>query len=58
MADNDGDSSQVPLIIYSLRITQSRRCTAFREGDYLRFLTIAPGRDSTYGHKYSPASSH
>jgi hypothetical protein len=37
--------------IYSLRITQSRRCTAYREGEYLRFLTIAPDHDSTYGKK-------
>lgn len=37
--------------IYSLRITQSRRCTAYRDGDYLRFLTIAPDHDSTYGRK-------
>lgn len=37
--------------IYSLRITQSRRCTAFRDGDYMRFLTIAPDHDSTYGRK-------
>ena len=35
--------------IYSLRITQSRRCTAYREGEYLRFLTIAPDHDSTSG---------
>ena len=37
--------------VYSLRITQSRRCTAFRDGDYLRFLTIALDHDSTYGRK-------
>ena len=37
--------------IYSLRITRSRRCTAVRDGDYLRFLTIAPDHDSTYGRK-------
>ena len=37
--------------IYSLRITQSRRCTAYRDGDYMRFLTIAPDHDSTYGRK-------
>lgn len=37
--------------IYSLRITQARRATAFREGDYMRFLTIAPDHDSTYGRK-------
>lgn len=37
--------------IYSLRITQSRRATAFREGDFIRLLTIAPDHDSTYGKK-------
>jgi len=37
--------------IYSLRITQSRRCTAYREGDFMRFLTVAPDHDSTYGRK-------
>lgn len=34
--------------IYALRITQSRRCTAYRDGDFMRFLTIAPDHDSTY----------
>ncbi len=37
--------------IYSIRITQARRATAFREGDFIRFLTIAPDHDSTYGKK-------
>ena len=37
--------------IYSLRITQSRRCTAYRDGDFMRFLTVAPDHDSTYGRK-------
>jgi hypothetical protein len=37
--------------LYSLRITQSRRCTAHREGDFMRLLTIAPDHDSTYGKK-------
>ena len=37
--------------IYSLRITQSRRCTAYRDGDFLRLLTVAPDHDSTYGQK-------
>jgi len=37
--------------IYSLRITQSRRATAYREGDFMRFLTIAQDHDSTYGKK-------
>ena len=37
--------------IHSLRITRSRRCTAYRDGDYMRFLTIALAHDSTYGRK-------
>jgi hypothetical protein len=37
--------------IYSLRITQSRRCTAYRDGDFMRFLTVASDHDSTYGRK-------
>jgi hypothetical protein len=37
--------------IYSLRITHSRRATAFRDEDFIRLLTIAPDHDSTYGKK-------
>ncbi len=37
--------------LYSLRITLSRRATAFRDGDFIRLLTIAPDHDSTYGKK-------
>ena len=37
--------------IYSLRITQSRRATAYRDGDFIRRLTVAPDHDSTYGRK-------
>ena len=37
--------------IYSLRITQSRRATAYREGDFIRFLTVAPDHDGAYGKK-------
>lgn len=37
--------------IYSLRITQSRRATAYRNGDFIRLLTVAPDHDSTYGRK-------
>lgn len=37
--------------IYSLRITQVRRCTAYRESDFIRFLTIAADHDSTYKGK-------
>ena len=36
---------------YSLRITQSRRATAYREGDFMRLLTIASDHDATYGKK-------
>ena len=35
--------------VYSLRITQSRRATAHRDGDFIRLLTIAPNHDATYG---------
>lgn len=37
--------------IYSIRISQSRRATAFREGEVMRFLTIEPDHDATYGKK-------
>lgn len=37
--------------IYSLRITQARRATAYRDGEYMRFLTVAPDHDSTYGRE-------
>ena len=37
--------------IYSSRITQSRRCTAHRDGDHMRLLTVSPDHDSTYGRK-------
>lgn len=37
--------------IYSLRITQARRATALRDGDFMRFLTVAPDHDSAYGKK-------
>lgn len=36
---------------YSLRITQSRRATAYRDGDFLRFLSIPEDHDATYGKK-------
>jgi hypothetical protein len=42
---------QVIDAIYSLRITQSRRATAFRDGFYMRMLTVAADYDSTYGKK-------
>lgn len=37
--------------IYSLRITQARRATAYRDGDFIRLLTIAPDHDGAYGKK-------
>jgi hypothetical protein len=37
--------------IYSLRLSQSRRATAYRSGNLIRFLTIAPNHDATYGKK-------
>ena len=37
--------------VYALRITQSRRATAWRDGDFMRMLTVAPDHDSIYGRK-------
>lgn len=37
--------------IYSLRITQSQRAVAHREGEIIRFLIIEPDHDATYGKK-------
>ncbi len=37
--------------IYTLRITQSRRATAYRDGNFLRFLSIAADHDAAYGKK-------
>jgi hypothetical protein len=37
--------------IYSLRITQARRATAYRDGDFVRLLTVAPDHDAAYGKK-------
>jgi hypothetical protein len=37
--------------LYSLRITRFRRATAYRDGDFIRLLTIAPDHDRTYGKK-------
>lgn len=37
--------------VYSLRITQSRRVTAYRDGDFIRMLSVASDHDSTYGRK-------
>ena len=37
--------------LYSLRITQSRRAIAYRQGDFMRFLSIASDHDAAYGEK-------
>jgi hypothetical protein len=37
--------------LYSLRNTQSRRAIAYRQGDFMRFLSIAPDHDAAYGKK-------
>lgn len=37
--------------IDSLRINQSRRCTAYRDGDFMRLLTVAADHDGAYGRK-------
>jgi hypothetical protein len=37
--------------VYSLRLSQSRRATAYRDGDYMRLLSIAPDHDATYAKK-------
>lgn len=35
----------------TIRITRSRRATAYRQGNYMRFLTIATDHDAAYGKK-------
>lgn len=37
--------------LYSLRITRARRATAYRDGDFMRLLSIAPDHDATYGKR-------
>lgn len=37
--------------VYTLRITQARRASAYRDGNFLKFLTIAPDHDAAYGKK-------
>lgn len=34
--------------VYSLRLSQKVRALAFREGDFLRFLSLHPDHDSAY----------
>ncbi|POZ52554.1 hypothetical protein [Methylovulum psychrotolerans] len=37
--------------LYSLRITQSCRAIAYRDGDFIRLLTISSDHDGAYGKK-------
>lgn len=37
--------------LHALRITQSRRATAYRDGDFIRLLTIAADHNGAYGKK-------
>lgn len=37
--------------LYSSRITQSRRAVAYRDGEFIRLLSIPPDHDATYGTK-------
>ena len=37
--------------VYSLRVTQSSRAMAYRDGDFIRLLTIASDHDGAYGKK-------
>ncbi|SRR5258708_30975418 len=37
--------------IYSLRMSGSRRGTAYRDGNFIRLLTVETDHDSTYGRK-------
>ena len=38
-------------VVYTLRISRSRRATAYRDGTTMCFLSIAPDHDATYGRK-------
>jgi hypothetical protein len=37
--------------VYSIRVTQSSRAMAYRDGDFIRLLTIASDHDGAYGKK-------
>lgn len=37
--------------LYSLRITQARRAVAYRDGEFIRLLSIPSDHDATYGKK-------
>ena len=35
--------------VYSLRLSQTIRALAFRDGEFLRFVSLHPDHDSAYG---------
>lgn len=37
--------------LYSLRVTRACRAIAFRDGDFIRLLSIPPDHDAAYGKK-------
>ena len=37
--------------VYSLRLSQSRRAIAYRDGNLMKLMSIPPDHDSTYGRK-------
>lgn len=37
--------------LYSLRLTQGRRAVAYREGEFIRLLSIPSDHDATYGKR-------
>lgn len=39
---------------YSLRLSEKVRAIAFRDGDFLRFISLHPDHDSAYERKGSP----
>ena len=45
-----GPPDGVPAV-YSLRLSQSRRAIAYRDGNLMKLLSIPPDHDSTYGRK-------
>ena len=36
--------------VYSLRLSQKVRAVAYRDGDFLRLISLHPGHDSAYQH--------
>jgi hypothetical protein len=37
-----------PATVYSLRLSQKVRAIAYRDGDFLRLMSLHPDRDSAY----------